>query len=320
MISNPYETTYGRVINISKITKSVEEYLIKTELRNLNYEYPLNDEVGLVFITGCNEDEREIPPFTHPLVIKSRNKLYTVVDARPYIGKLHQQPLNLADVARDTGNLNFVAYRGVVEADFLAGNYGIYKKYLKSVSGAYALLIGYLIDSIVKLNPAERSMVEIAASYFSILQFTPNSEFVNPNDFQYIHNSAIANINRLALTYKVNGKFIEEVVNKFSDVQFTGTIDNLLEYVSRALSNGKEQIISKNVFINIVSGLWYGHGAAETVIISLENLPTWIALLYTALSNPMFKKSRLASILLKYSRNIDANNFVSSFEADMKNR
>lgn len=319
MIIDPYLSTYGKVQNIAKLTQAVKEYLVKTDLRNLNYEYKQYDECNIVFITGCDELEKEIPPFNNPLILQDiKGKTKVAVDVRQYLTKLDEQPLDLRKVAKDLGNLDFCAYRAIVTAGLVCGYFGYYKKYARSLTAAYGFLISFMIDNIVKLNPAEKINVELAAGYFLLQNFVPEDEFGNRTNESLIHNNIIANLSKVKFSFPVNIKFIEELTSRFLDIEYTGTVDNLLEYVKRALQNEKSQLINKNTFLNLCGNMWYGHGKSETMIIGLEHLPTWFVLVYSGLSNTSFKRFHFGSILSKYSSKIDANTFIKEFQRDME--
>jgi hypothetical protein len=64
--------------------------------------------------------------------------------------------------------------------------------------------------------------------------------------------------------------------------------------------------------MNSLSSIWYGHGTSETINISLEHPPTWIALLYTVFSSRSYKKTRLSMLLDKNKKNIDPDIVVKT--------
>lgn len=319
MIIDPYLTTYGKALNIAKITQSVKEYLVKTNLTNLNYEYMQYEECKVVFITGCNELEKEIPPFNNPLILEDiKGQMKVAVDVRKYLTKLDDQPLDLRKVSKDIGNLDFCAYRAIVTAGLICGYFGFYKKYSRSLATAYAFFISYIVDSIVKLNPAEKVNVEIAAGYFLLQNFVPAEEYNDRTNQELIYNNIVANLSRLKISYPVNAKYVEELTSRFLDIEYNGTIDNLLEYIIASLDSEKVHLLNKNIFISLLNHMWYGHGSSETIIIGLEHLPTWVALVYSGLSNTVFKKSRFAMILSKYGSKIDINTYIKEFQRDME--
>lgn len=320
MILDPYSTTYGKIVNIGKLKNDLEKYIIGTSLINLNYEFKNNDNTNMIFITGCNIEEKELPPFDSPILIEHRNKINVISDLRKYLVKLEEQPLNVLDVAKDTGNAEFIAIRNIVTADYAAEYIGLYKPYLKNVTSAYSILISHVIDTIIKLNPEERINVELAAAYFYLHSFINPEELKNPDSTDYIPNLLEANLNTIKFSFSLNSKVISNFINKVIDIQYDGTINNLLEYVKRAVGNDKEKLININVVINVLSGLWYGHGGSEVMLISIEHAPTWISLVYTSLSNSNFKRSRLTQILTKYSNKIDVVDFIKRFKLDMDKR
>ena len=89
---DPYLTSYGRLINIENLKKELLKYVITND-SNLNYEYATEDQSKLVFITGYNSEEKELPLFEHPIIIKdmknNRGDLYLEIQI--------QNPSNLTE-------------------------------------------------------------------------------------------------------------------------------------------------------------------------------------------------------------------------------
>ena len=318
MVLDPYQTSYGSLLKIDKIEKMVTEYLISTTSINLNYEYAETMNVGLVFITGFDLAEQNIPAFDHPLVINKSNRTIVVTDVRKYISKVEKQPISLQEVARDMGNLKFCILRSIATADLLNEEYSKYKTYSRAIGSGFGFFIGHVVDSMVRLNPLEKVNVEITAAYYMLHSLFDSKEFDNPEKYNYIRSSIKAILSRCKYSIPMQMAAIEAVVDKLADLKYGGNIDTLLSYIVEQLDNGKDKVINKQVLINAVSNMWFGHGGSETILISLEHLPTWVSLLYTVEANTMFKKTRLATILSKHATQIGLKDYVGLVEKDLK--
>ena len=79
---NPYHTSYGRLIKTKLIEEKIIEYLIKTDKENLNYEYYNNPGSKLIYITDCNDLEKDIPSFDQVFITQYNNVDIIATDLR----------------------------------------------------------------------------------------------------------------------------------------------------------------------------------------------------------------------------------------------
>lgn len=317
---NSYHTSYGRLIKTKLIEEKLLEYLIKTDEENLNYEYSNNPGSKLIYITGCNSLEKEIPSFDQVFITKHNNVDIIATDLRKYVAKQDTRALNLSDIARDTGNMKYCILNSLIVSDLLNENYIKYKPYSKTIASSFGFFMGHIIDTIIRLNPIEKVAIEVTSAYYMLHKLYDSSEFENKDSYKYIKDNIIAILTRCKYSIPLQVSGIEGILSKVEDITYTGTIDNLLEYLSKQLDNGKEKILNKAVLINAISNTWFGHGGSETILISLEHLPTWMSLLYTIETNSMFKKTRLATIIHKYNNQVGLKSYADLIEKDIKSR
>ena len=84
-------------------------------------------------------------------------------------------------------------------------------------------------------------------------------------------------------------------------------IDRLVENIKLAIGNVKANYVTTDVLINILANVWFGPGGSETPIMSLENAPTWIAMLFVSIDSKVYKKSRVAMVLDKFRTKLKLN-------------
>ena len=116
MILNPYETSIGLHFNTKNLELKLSEFLIKgTDTKNLNYEYVIDREIDVIFITGKNEDEKELPVWNHPLfitVFRGSKKIF--VDMRPYVRpKKDEEIININSIVTNRLGFDFTIIRVV---------------------------------------------------------------------------------------------------------------------------------------------------------------------------------------------------------------
>lgn len=304
---DPYLTSYGRLINIENLKKELLKYVITND-SNLNYEYATEDQSKLVFITGYNSEEKELPLFEHPIIIKDiKNNNIVCIDVRKYVRQHTEQALYLKDIVKDTSSLNFLVIRAIAMSDYANGYYGVYRPVYKNYTVGYAMLISNIINAIVGLNPVEKVNVELAIGFhFNTL--------ITDSDVSGRDGAILARLEQCKLSLPVNKKHIAITIEHLDSSD--RTIDGLVSKIVSVLPEEKGTLITKGVLVNMLANIWYGAGGVESVLMSLENVPTWIALMYSATVDKTYKRSRLANILEMSSRKIvvdEIDKFISNY-------
>lgn len=317
----PSETSFGRRINIDKIKTELFKYLSTSDVTTLSYEYVTDSKLRLAFITGRNELERELPMFEHPILIEGvRHGNCLAIDLRKYvrIQDTTSIPRTLAEITKDGGHLMFSVLRGLYTADYINGNYGILSPAIKNLTVAYSMFIANTLGSVVTLSYPEVIQVEIAAAlYFTIISS-------DSDDMSYLKEIAAARVS----TSKMTGMLSKTVVDKaYRDIpledlydNFGKSIDLLFGIVKNILTDDKSDLMNSEVLFNNIANMWFGPGNAETMVMSLEHVPTWAALLYSAVTDNTYKKSRVSTIFDKYSKNIKPADYAKAVALYIKSK
>lgn len=318
ILTDPYQTSLGKLIDTDKVIKEIQRYLITTKNYNLNYEYMAtsssSDNVRLVFITGCDEDEKELPVWSYPLVFEDMKKTQTIaVDLRKFTKDLKNQPLTLESVMRDEGSSKFLINTALIMADFITENFGAYRPVYNNVTIAYGMLISYLVTSCVALNPIEHLDVELAATYFANLLLTPGTEYLDYRD------AIIARMSNSKFSLPITKKSIAALLDKIEAVDDL-TIAGLIRTIQYVLPEEKKGLITDNLLISLLGNMWYGNGVNDALVIGLEYMPLWIALCYTALGDKTYKRARLSTVLEKSNRHIGVKDFLKVMDLVMKEK
>ena len=313
VVYDPYESSYGKLINIEKNKKELQKYLITSGFNNHNYEYSSNPNNKLLFIIGANQDERDLIPFNHPLIFKDvKDQTVIAVDLRKYVKQIDGFPLNISEVVKDKASCDFLINTSLIISDFMSSDFGEYRKLYESVTSSFSLFISNIINMLVTLNPMEKLLVEVAVCYYSNASLTPG------DDMKDYYGSIVARMSHTKLSLPVNKRTIEETIEKL-DVNKINT-ETLMSCIKSVLPEEKATLINETLFLNYLSNLTYLPGGNETLIIALDNICVWMSVLYSSLADVTYKKSRLSNILDKNSRTISAKDYIKDLELILKSK
>lgn len=317
ILADPYQTSIGKLVSNEKLIKELQKYIVATKNYNLNYEYlppKGRDDIQLVFITGCDEDEKELPVWNYPIVFENLKKNPVVaVDLRKFVKNDKGQPLKLHDVMRDQGASNFLINTALIISDFIAEHVGDYRNSFSSIAGSYGMFVSYLVNSIVALNPVEHLDVELAAAYFANLMLTPGNEYKEYRD------SIIARMSNSKFTLPVTKRSVTATLERVADYDDL-TLTNLVNTIKDVMSEEKRGLITEQLLINMTANMWYGNGTNDVLVYAFECMPLWIALSYTALGDKTYKRARLSTILDKFNKQIGVKDYVKNMDLLLKEK
>jgi len=312
MFKGPYNTSYGELITTDNIEKELMRYLVIAD-KNLNYEYTQPDMVKVIFITGKNDDEKALPLWEHPLVFKdTKDNLIVATDLRKFLNNPTEDLLNISDVIRDKPGVEFSILRTLLTAVYAGDESGSIKSIEKNAVGGFSYWLANSLAASILLDPGEKVKTEVAIQHFYYMvgvNGTPDESSIN------------ASINKIAnakLSLPININTVKSIVHELkSDVS---TIEDLSNNIKIVLDESKANMIDTSTIINTISNSWYGPGGTDTIIISLEDHPTWLAMMYSASSNKSYKRTRLATILDKAKTKIKLQDFIKFMELFIKER
>lgn len=314
IINDPYSTSYGKLINKDRVTKELTKYLISAT-ESKNYEFKNSTDCNLLFITGYREDEKDLQVFNQPLVFQDlKNKKYVAVDLRKYVKSTPGEVIYLQDIYKDQAACKFLTTAATFISDFVSEEFGSYRSVYKGVTAAYAMFMSYLVDNIIKLNPVEKITLEINLMWFANLLLVPS---LNKRDY---HDAIIAKIINTKLSIPTNRKMVLNVLEDKADMDLEFNVNGLLKMIKVSLPDEKQELITEGVLLNMIGNVWYGPGGSETVIMSLECMPMWIALVYTCLEDMTYKRTKLSTIFEKYNKSIEGKELVKTLDLVMKEK
>jgi len=167
MLNNPYATSVGLLTPTDKLKFALTEYLIKSGDSNLNYEYNADTDVNLVFITGKNQMEIDLPVWSHPLIFKDhKDNVQLCVDLRPVVKITDSDFSTLATIIRDVPVFEY----NIVRVLYIAGSYGdelgIIRPIETSVVMGFANWVSTMITTAMFLDVEENIKLNIVLLHY----------------------------------------------------------------------------------------------------------------------------------------------------------
>jgi UDP-N-acetylmuramate-alanine ligase len=112
-------------------------------------------------------------------------------------------------------------------------------------------------------------------------------------------------------TLGVNEKLFSETVDKVNDLR---GINDFTDAIKAALENVRLNNFNLVVLLTLIRNTWYGNNSKDYIAASLEHVPTWLAIVYTALNEKTYKSSMVYKICEKTKKAGNVETFIKSFE------
>lgn len=312
---DPYKTTYGKLVNINTTVDHLKRYINTVNLDELEYEYPSTGKARVIYITGYNPEEKELPVFDHPIYIKTLKGVDVLVtDLRRYVNTGDQLAGKLSDITRDSNSVGFCVTRALLTMEFRLGNVGAHRIIYKPAASAMGVWISGMVSTIVGLDPGEAFDVETVVTIYANTLFYPEDELVRAKE------NIAGRVLSSKHVYALDRKRVAALLAGY-DYEVTNGMEGLLKNITKVLPESKSRYITVDSLIGAMGNVWYGPGGTETPIIALEDMPTWITILFSVITNRSYSKSRIGMLLNKHKRVIDSkaiDKHISNFITDIR--
>lgn len=293
-----YELPTMKAYDISKIVDKLSNVIIDDS----GYEVTPVEGFKFVFVVGCNEEERDLQPWDHPIIVDGvRDEKIMVLDVRRYMQQIKEKPIMLTEVVKDISGLRFTINRAIFLSLISEGMIGKFRQVQNSVATIFANMLTTTMAQYVDLNPREKLLVETVASGYVHNKFLVN----------YSDNEKAPTIKSRLLHTKLSLPNLKkkELDDLFMDIDITtDTFSGLVENLKNVII-GKKNMIDEVAMYNSMNGLFYGPGNVSTSIVHLEDLSTMITLYHAVLTDPTYKRTKIAMIANNLKKRIEIKEF-----------
>ena len=299
ILTEPYDFKTLKLLNNTQTTFHIDKYIsidyaFIRQKEKVNIK-PFEDnytKLTPVILYGLSDVEKEITPFNHPIINKEHK--WIALDLRNVV-KLSSDKENF-EVRNDS------EYNLSIQRFILTGMWAVGKQSsLYSLKFAHFCFANWLSENLTKkfgldLNNQLQLRI-LALIYYSKLFTNSYSE----DDF-----------NKLIIRLKEDilvPKLIEEVYTKINELE---NIDDFCKACYEVTGNIRLKSLDSNVLINTLANNWVGLNGKELVLLSLEHPPTWISLVFAALTQRSFSKNFIGNIVEKLNKKGIGDEFLKA--------
>ena len=313
----PYETTACKMLHTATIEAQYKKFITNVKEEDLSYELYQGTPL-LYFITGKDEEEKELPILNFPLAIETlRREPAIIIDIRPYVNnaKIKSEFTKLGEVVIDKYAVNFLTLSAL-----LTYRCKLDTTILKPVQSTLITTFIAICSSAIRkqsfLPPIDTLNIEIAIGLYAYTLLNPNVDVCDDVD-------RVASIlSGCKYSLPVNSKQVMEIASKLAESlnsnNFT-SIDYLKELLKLSVTEDTKNNVDINVLYNALSNSWYGPGDTPMVFVALESMPTFAAMLYSIFVSSMYKKTKISNLIDVNKKRIDAVGYLKYIETSVIN-
>lgn len=299
ILTEPYDFKTLRLLDKTETLYNINKYIaidyaFIREKEKVNIKPFVDDYVTLtpVILYGLSDVEKDITPFNHPIINKEGK--WIALDLRNVV-KLSSDKENFE--VRNDSEYNLSLQRFILTGMWTVGK----QSSLYSLKFPHFCFASWLSENLTKkfgLDLNNQLQLRILSLIYYSKLFTNNYD---EDDFGKL-------IVRLKEDIMVP-KLIEEVYEKIGDLE---NIDDFCKACYDVTGNIRLKNLDANVLINTLANNWIGLNGKELVLLSLEHPPTWISLVFAALTQRSFSKNFIGTIVEKLNKKGVGDEFLKS--------
>lgn len=315
----PYETLTLSKLKTDKIETELKTSRIRGSLEMIvscdNAAHPELLEPGdilhvpkarpnsnLYLVVDKPYSNKETPAFIHPLVFdKEKDKQLIAVDLRPFsklvetTGKTH--------ISTSYG-WNFMLLRGRLTDMWVNGGVDT----LKSV-GAFPLVmfskwITTSVTNKLMLDPQTQLKLSALSGYFYLSLFG--------DEATHTVNQVAAHISRHC---HVDLNTATAVIEQAGEVN---TVEKFCEALERVTEDVRLKGFDPAILYTVLSWTWFGGNDKSVPVVALEHPPTWMAMLFSAVSEAIYNKTGLLKLMDRGDLKKQSSDFQLSLVSALK--
>lgn len=293
----PYDTTICRIYK--GLAPKLKTYIDRAQIHlPLPMVFtPSGELINNCYFVSPQDSHEEVPSFTQYVNVGNQESPKLVIDSRQYM-RYDERFGTYKLIANN--DWTFQCIRMALNEQLLLNGVMVFnrltdlpaKVFHRWVSGALVHRFGLNIESQMVLY------VITAYYYYAML----NPELVEPDEETRI--SYANNISR------VTGVPINYVLDTIADMGQLGSAEDLVTEIAKSARSVSVEKLNFSELYALLSSSWFGTNARENVGVALEHLPTYIAMLYMAVSDRSYRKSVITQRAESVSRGNDIKAFV----------
>lgn len=304
-----YKTTIGSHLITKDIELAIKEAMIKDNIQENNLNVHSNGAYNAVFITGKYSSENDIPIFIHPITIDNfKGANYLCTDLRLFINSKNESD-NIEDAIKNKTEYNFIKSRAILNLLWANGNTTLIKNSTALASTLFSIWLSNIISKNYALDMKDQLTLNVITSYYYQTLFMTDYDFSEEQK----QKMAVHTINATA----EKAEFVLEIFDRITKME---NINDYISNVINILENVRLNNFNLAVLLTIIKNSWYGNNAKEIISVALEHPPTWIAIVYTALTERTYKNSMIYKISENFGKRGKSDEFIKNYTQLMQDQ
>ncbi len=295
-----YHTTIGSIFDTKDIILAIKKSIIIDTDITKSLDVSQIGGIEPLYITGTTTSEENIKVFNHPLYFKDGDRKYLVTDLRLVL-KRDASLSNITDSIRNVTEYNFLKSRSILNLHWLAGNASELMITLPFAGVVYSMWLSDMLAKAFVLDFNTKEVITIASSLFYQSLFMGD---MDENDKQAL----------VSHTIKMTKSDSELVFNIADKLDGITTIDAFALALKDITGSMRLRDLNLVSLLTIVRNSWFGNNSKDILGIALEHPPTWIALVFTALTERNYKNSTIAKMADILGKKNKGDEFIRSFK------
>lgn len=271
---SPYDSVLAVTINVDSLNKKLLSMLSEKDTDSSGIS--TTADVGSYVLVGHQDNEQDVPMFTHPVVVEYKNRKYVISDARMYV-KRNEAPVDdISKLITNAREFTFMKERHIVTTKWVENTDKFFNMspwgrdvFIRLVTGALSFNYSLEMDAVFKTR------IVLFLYWRSMFTRTVTTEYHELGLYQIAKDLPIDVQSVMAF-----GRSLKMNIDSLDDL-----VDNLKK------CSGVLDKISASVLIGLVSKGWMGVDAAGIIAASLVHPPTWISVLNRATTNTSYKNT-----------------------------
>lgn len=280
-----YQTTACGGFRMDAVVNAVREAQLRDYL-------PSGD--GVVYVEQSTGASGQIKAFRHAVFISKHaaddirhsNELrlepFLAMDVR---AACRFDPVNGKVKVTNSTLYKSLVYRAVFTSLWLTNGPSAFRAFTPMAMGVYASWLSEAISFRYNLDPKAKLELMIIAAIFYQSNHIEGTTFDKGNEARYL--AGIANALKLS---------VSDVARIYSQTQAISSVEDFCQKVKVVLNNVRLENLNHGLLVSLMGSTWAGDNAVELTAVALEHPPTWVSLLYEAVTNTALKKVGLSKI------------------------
>lgn len=302
-----YKTTVGAVLNTSSIESNIKKCMVTDLLSRENLNVRDIGDVLPVFVTGAVDSESNIPPFAHPIMILSPHKEKTLCSDMRYFLRKDPDAREIENRIRNLTEFNFAKGRAIINLMWVTERVGQVRSDFQFAGTVFAAVISEAIARNYALDIRDKLAVNIATHFYYQSLFTSDTEF----DEDARQKMAIHTINAT----KAPSELVYQVIDKIKTIE---GVNDFCKVLPEIVDNVRLKDFNLAILFTILKNSWYGTNSKEILTVAVEHPPTWIAVVYSALSERTYRNTMVYQVAEKIGKRGGIEEFVRNYVAAIK--